>query len=74
MGEPQTTSSSPKNHLEPPREAKKKPVAVSDILAKLMGNGFEEVLKETNQKTVPRISLSKDDSAYLSISFTPYRK
>jgi hypothetical protein len=65
MGEPQATSSSPKNHLEPPREANKKPVAVSDVLAKLMGNGFEEVLKDANRKTVPGISPSTDDIADL---------
>jgi len=64
-GEPQTTSPSPKNHLEPAREANKKPVAVSDVLAKLMGNGFEEALKKANQNTVPRISSTTDDIADL---------
>jgi hypothetical protein len=65
MGEPQTTSASHKNHLDPPREANKKPVAVSDVLAKLMGNGFEEGLREANQKTVTQISPSTDDIADL---------
>jgi hypothetical protein len=63
--EQQPTSASHKTHLEPPREANKKPVAVSDVLAKLMGNGFEEVSKEANQKTETRIYPSTYDIADL---------
>lgn len=50
---------------EPEREALKKPVAINDILAKLIGDGFEDGLKGESPKTSLKESPSRDDIAEL---------
>lgn len=63
--EARTPSGSHGNHLEPPRDGSKKPVALNDILAKLIGKGLEEGPKDANRKTAPQGFSSPDDIAEL---------
>jgi DNA primase len=63
--EVRATSESHRNYLEPPTEGIEKPVALSGILAKLIGKCLEEGQKDANRETAPQRSLSPDDIAEL---------
>jgi hypothetical protein len=64
-GAPQITPASHGSLLEPPRQACKKPVAVSEILANLIGNSFEKKIEDPKRTTLPQESPSTDDIAEL---------
>lgn len=63
--EARTLPGSHGNHLEPSRQGNNKPVALSDILAKLIGKRLEEGQKGANPETAPQGLPSPDDIAEL---------
>jgi hypothetical protein len=63
--EPQTICATHANHLEPKRQESKKPVAINEILSKLIDKGFEEGLMRAKQEPVSQQLASPAEIAEL---------